>query len=98
MLKYEDDKLYFCVDNKTYELTSQPYEPCLYINKDKKIFKIIHNAFAIDEIKAIFKKGDSLKAMNGKAYSEKEFCNIVDNFIRSDRYEADFTFIANLLN
>ncbi|MBQ7256665.1 MAG: hypothetical protein IJS60_03110 [Abditibacteriota bacterium] len=94
MLKYIENKLLFEMNGITYRLTSQPYEPCLYINYNGQIIKTIHNAWTWDTISETFQKGEKIEALDGKCYSEEEFCSVLEKFMESSRTEADFAFIA----
>ena len=95
MIKYDKEKVFFVLNDILYELTSQPYEPCLYINKEGKIIKIIHNAFTTDTISDAFQKGRSVEAIDGKEYTEDKFCKILEKFMEDTKTEVDFTYIAN---
>ena len=94
MLKYDKDRVFFESNGTIYELTSQPYEPCLYIKKEGQIIKTIHNAWTTDTLSEIFQEGGTIEAFNGERYSEKEFCTILEKFIESRKTEADWTYIA----
>ncbi len=89
--------LYLTYQGITYELTSYPYEPCLYIKHGDAHVCTLHTAFNTDELIEAFSKGRTVRAMNGINYDEKTFCKILVASIDSKRGDMDFTYAAKLL-
>lgn len=97
MLKRAGRKVLFAYNGVDYELTDQPYEPCIYIKRDGEIFRTLHNAFTADDLPEWFAEGKTLKAIDGRVFDQKAFCKVLAAAIDSDRTEMDFTFAADLV-
>ncbi len=85
--------LSFIYNKATYHLTSQPYEPCLYISKEDKIIRIIHNSFTIDEIISIAQGELCITAITGKKYDINDVCSVLTYAIDNDIYETDLSYL-----
>lgn len=97
IIKRKGKDVIFLYRGVEYELTDQPYEPCLYIKKDGAIFRTLHNAFTAYDLPEYFAQGNSLTAIDGKKYGKKDFCKVLAAAIDGDRSEMDFTFAAGLV-
>lgn len=67
----KNGKIIFLHIDCEYELRSHPYESCLYICKDDKIIKVLHNAFDVYELPSIFDAGETVRAINGLDFDEE---------------------------
>lgn len=79
-----------------YTLTSHPYEPCMYLNRDGKIFRTLRNAFEVWDLPEYFAEGKTLTGINGKEYGLAEFCKVLESAVESDRSVMNFTDAAAL--
>lgn len=91
-----DGKIVFSYPDGEYQLRSQPYEPCLYICKDGETIKVLHNAFDVYDLPAIFGAGETVRAIDGSDVDEDTFCKVLMAAINDKRYEMDWTFAAGL--
>ena len=76
-LGMKDGKPYFTADGKYYELSCQPYEPCLHIKDEGGTIAYIHNAFDPYYVIEAFYLGNTVEAITGKIYGPKEFCEML---------------------
>lgn len=93
----KNGKIIFSHTDCEYELRSHPYEPCLYIYKDDAMIKVLHNAFDVYELPAIFAAGETVMAIDGRDFDEEAFCGVLAAAINDTRYEMDWTFAARLV-
>ncbi len=74
----DGDKVIFDYNGTHYELTSHPYEPCLYIHKkDVRNFRTLHTAFDADPLPDIFAAGETVTSVTGKVHDEASFCQVL---------------------
>lgn len=92
----ENNDVIFDSDYGKYTLTSHPYEPCLYINQDGEIIKIIHNAFEAQDLSESFASGHCVLAPDGMDYDEESFCKALEAALEYEKNECNFTFAAEL--
>jgi hypothetical protein len=92
LLLYKDD-LVFQIDGEEYNLSSQPYEPCLYISKDDKIIRIIHNSFTTDEIISSIEDGLKISAITGTLFDTHMICELLSFTINNSFYEVDLGYL-----
>lgn len=97
LLKRRDQSVIFEYNGIGYELTSHPFEPCLYIKRNGVIFRTLHNAFTADELPERFAEGETLTGIDGKPVDLTLFCKILAATIDGDRSEMDFPFAARLV-
>ncbi len=90
---YHEGHLAFKYNGSIYELTSNPYEPCLYIQHDDKIIRIIHNSFNVDEIIDSARNGNAISSITGRNYDISAICDVLSRTLESDIYETDLSFI-----
>lgn len=95
-LKYKDNRVWYQYKETEYELTDQPYEPCLYIKKDEKILHALHNAFSTEDLPQRFAQGEILHGIDGKDYDYETFCKVLAKTIESQRSDMDFPYAARL--
>ena len=88
--------MYYKYKECTFELTSQPYEPCLYISIGEKIICTLHTAFTTQELTEAFSQGKSVKAIDWKDYDERLFCRVLAAVLDSGREQLDYTYAAKL--
>lgn len=91
-----DEDVVFQYGNAEYTLGSHPYEPCLYIKKDGRTLRTLHNAFDAYELPERFAAGEILTGIDGRKYDSDAFCKVLAAAIDSDRSEMDFPFAAGL--
>ncbi|MBO6068592.1 MAG: hypothetical protein J6T09_05665 [Bacteroidales bacterium] len=65
------------VDGTSLKLTSQPYEPCLYITRPDGGVTTIHNAFDASVVMSLFADGRTLSSITGRVYRPGDFCGMV---------------------
>lgn len=97
LLKRREKGVVFLYKGIEYELTDQPQEPCLYLKKDGRIIRTLHNAFTAFDLPEWFAEGRTLTAVNGKVYDATAFCKVLAAAIDSNRSEMDFPFAASLV-
>ncbi len=98
-LQYSADDtgvMYYNYKAKAYELTSNRYEPCLYISAEEKIVCTLHTAFTTDELITAFSEGRTVKAIDWKDYDEKAFCRVLAAALDSGREQLDYTYAVKL--
>ena len=88
--------MYYTYKGETFELTSNPYEPCLYISCGEKTICTLHVAFTVRELIEAFSEGRSVKAIDWKDYDEKAFCRVLAAAMDSGREQLDYTYAAKL--
>lgn len=96
-IEQRDGKVVFICQDGEYELRSHPYEPCLYIHKGDEMLKVLHNAFDVYELPAIFEAGETVKSVDGKNYDQETFCSVLAAALHDSRYEMDWPFAARLV-
>lgn len=94
LLKRRGSAVLFVYRDAEYELSDQPYEPCLYIRKDGAIFRTLHNAFTADELPERLASGEELTGIDGRQYDLAKFCRVLAAAIDGSRSEMDFPFAA----
>ena len=96
-IKSKNGKIVYSHTDGEYELRSHPFEPCLYIYRGEEMIKVLHNAFDVYELPAIFDAGETVRAINGKDFDEEAFCKVLIAAINDKHYEMDWTFAAGLV-
>ena len=85
--------LFFIENSNTYNITSQPNEPCLYVELDNKIIRIIHNSFTVAEIIDAAKAKNKIMAVSGVEYDIKGICELLSCAINSNIYDTDIAYL-----
>lgn len=93
-----NEELVLIINNKTYYITSNPYEPCLYIKLNDKIISIIHNSFNTDEIENIARENNKIRSITGREYDIKEVCELLVCAINNNIYDTDISYIEKKLS
>ena len=96
-LIYKDQDLVLVVDDKAYQLSSHPYEPCLYIKFDNKIITIIHNSFDVLEIIQLAKENGVMRAITGEEYDIKRICKLLVYAVNNNIFESDIGYLEKRL-
>ena len=92
------DSLFFIYNNTTYQLTSHPFEPCLYVSQEEKIVRMIHNAFTIEEMMDVARGEYQITSVTGKKYDIESICEVLSGALELDSYETDLSYLeANFL-
>ncbi len=90
-IEQRNDEIIFVYKNTEYTITSQPYEPCMYISKDGMLFRALRNAFDTSELLECLTEGVSVMGIDGKRYGLADFCNVFAFMIDHDRGVMNFT-------
>ena len=94
---YENDRMFYEYRGDRYLLGSHPYEPCLYLIRDGKPYRTLHNAYTTEELREAFSTGKTvIDGFTGIEYDAEAFCRVLAITIDSGREEMDFTFAAKL--
>ena len=73
----------FATGGGTYLLSCHPYDPCTYIRSEGDgLISVIRSAFDPSYVFEAFSKGESVTSVTGKAYSPREFCELLDHAVR----------------
>ena len=83
--------LEFTFNNTTYQLTSHPFEPCLYIRQGDKLIRIIHNAFTIEEMIEAAKGIYQITSVTGTKYDIEAICEVLSHALKPDFFETDLS-------
>ena len=75
-LTEEEGALSLRVGEETYRLASHPYEPCAYLYRGDSLSAVVHNAFTVEEIRALA-KGGTLAAVTGSEYDVGRLCRLL---------------------
>lgn len=65
------------VDGIPLKLTSQPYEPCMYITRADYGVTTIHNAFDVSAVMSLFTDGRTVSSITGRVYRPGDFCGLI---------------------
>lgn len=96
LLKRKGNEVVFLYDETEYTLASNPYEPCIYIKKDGKIIRTLHNAFNTENLPERFAQDGFLLGIDGREYDLNAFSRVIIAAVACNRTEMDFTFAAVL--
>lgn len=90
-IEQRDDEIIFVYKNTEYTITSQPYEPCMYISKHGMLYRALRNAFDTSELLECLTEGVSVKGIDGKQYGLDDFCSVFAFMIDHDCGVMNFT-------
>ena len=76
-LTEEDGELFLHAGESAYRLASHPYEPCTYLYQGETLRAAVHNAFALDELRALAERGGTVCAVTGSAYDVGRVCRLL---------------------
>ena len=86
------DSYYLYKGNKSFKLTSHPYEPCTYIEG-----RCIHNAFEITYVFESFLNKEIITSISGREYGPREFCDLVYVMIENNLDNENIDYIEKKL-
>ena len=92
-LEYMNNDLYFVYNDELYKLTSNPYEPCLYVNNIT-----IHNSLTIDEIESLIDDKSEIELINGKKYDINEICKLIETAIKINNISCDISYLEKFMD
>lgn len=92
-----NDNILFVYNNARYQLTSNSYEPCLYIKNNGLAVCVLHNSFDAYDLPDKFERDEKLLGCDGKLYDEEAFLNVLAAAIDSGRKEMDFAYASKLV-
>ncbi len=75
-LTEEDGTLSLRVGEETYRLACHPYEPCTYLYRGDRLSAAIHNAFTVEEIRALA-GGGTARTVTGNEYDVGRLCRLL---------------------
>ena len=96
VLGLQDGIPYLVADEKHYELSCHPYEPCTYIKEGGVPVAVIHNAFDPDAVLKAFSCGKTVEAITGKQYTPKEFC-VMLAFAAERLFDTDIGYVEGAI-
>ncbi len=90
-LVYDDGCPYLIIRGAKYDLTSSPYEPCLYIGNGDRLIAV-HNSF--DPVFAVskFARGETVDAVTGKKYGAEDFCRMLEFVVTALGFDTDISY------
>ena len=72
----EDGTLSLHANGESYRLSSHPYEPCIFLYRGDSLSAVVHNAFTLEEIRALA-KGGTARAVTGSEYDIGRLCRLL---------------------
>ncbi len=76
-LTEEDGQLFLRAGAEVYRLASHPYEPCTCLYRGEELSAAIHNAFTLEEIRALAEQGATVRAVTGNEYDIGRVCRLL---------------------
>ncbi len=76
-LTEEEGTLYLHADGESYRLSSHPYEPCTCLYRGDSLSAVVHNAFTLEEIRALAEQGGTVRAVTGSEYDVGRLCRLL---------------------
>ena len=76
-LTEEDGELVLHAGEKSCRLSCQPYEPCTYLYRGDSLSAVVHNAFTLEEIRALAEQGGTVRAVTGSEYDVGRLCRLL---------------------
>ena len=71
-----NETLYLWNGKLAYKITSNPYEPCTYL-QNGNVFLVIHNAFEVDSIRYVAIHGGTVESITGNKYDIDRICHFL---------------------
>ena len=96
-LNLNSDEVTYTYKGENFQLSSHPYEPCLYIQKGDELICVLHNAYTTEQIAEAFIAGKKLKYYHNLEYDEAGFCRVLAAALDSGRDSMDFFYAATKL-
>ncbi len=76
-LTEEDGELILHAGGNACRLASHPYEPCTYLYRGDSLLAAVHNAFTLEEIRALAEQGGTVRAVTGSEYDLGRLCHLL---------------------
>lgn len=73
----------FTTGGRTYSLSCNPHEPCMYIESPDSAAIYIHNAFDPDYALNSFANGKTVTSITGKVYTALDFCEALEYAVQN---------------
>ena len=88
LLTGSEDALFLRDGERVYELTSHPYEPCLYLRERGSLAAVLHNGFGTEDVCRAARQGETLRSVTGNEFGVGRLCRLLA-FAASRGLEAD---------
>ena len=99
-LTLRSDEVTYAYKEEIYQLSSNIYEPCLFLWRNDELVCALHNAYTTEQLVNAFAAGKTIKTGFGKdydkEYDETGFCKVLAAAIDSGRNEMDLFYAAKL--
>lgn len=95
-LGIKDRVPYLIVGERTFTLSCQPFEPCMYIQSEGELLNIIHNSFDPEWVVNCFAEGDTFTSITGREYTPRDFCELID-FASTSCYDTDISYVEGAI-
>lgn len=76
-LTEEDGELILHAGAAACRLAFHPYEPCTYLYRGDRLLAVIHNAFTLEDIRALAEQGGTVCAVTGSEYGLGRLCRLL---------------------
>ena len=76
-LTVDNGELFLHAGGSAYRLASHPYEPCTYLYQGEALRAAVHNAFTLEELRALSETGGALRAVTGSEYDLGRVCRLL---------------------
>lgn len=99
-LNLSSGEVTYAYRGETYRLSSNVYEPCLFMRRNDELVCALHNAYTTEQLVNAFAAGETIKTCFGKdhdkEYDEAGFCRVLAAAIDSGLAEMDLFYAAKL--
>ena len=99
-LDLRSDEVTYTYKGETYQLSSHPYEPCLYLWKDGVCVCTLHNAYNPEDLVRAFTAGKTITTNYSKdfdkEFDETGFCRVLSAALDSGQDNMDLFYAAKL--
>lgn len=100
LLNLSSDEVTYTYEGETYRLSSNIYEPCLFIWKADELVCTLHNAYTTEQLVKAFTAGKTIKTNYGTDYDqefdEAGFRRVLAAALDSGRENMDLFYAAKL--
>ena len=93
----KDDNVYIIHGDRSYLLTSNILEPCLYVESSDKKTKILHHAFTVDKLCELAQTRGILKLVSGNEYNAKGLITIILRAMELPQDDMDIDYAEGFL-
>ncbi len=83
VLGLENGNPFLSIEGKKYELSCQPFEPCLYISFGGKKLAAVRNSFDPSYAVLAFSEGKKVTSITGLTYDAPDFCRMLEYAART---------------